>query len=356
MNKLDLVPRIEVKLEMRGKTILNDRIAAVLEGIEKYGSLLEASRRSGVPYSRAWEGIAKLERILGSKVIEPRRGGRGGGGTKLTKLGKTVLLEYRKVRAMVDKCVEGYAGRTFVQRGVPDLVVAGSNDHALEILIGILREGHPDLDVEIAWIGSAGGLASLMLEEADIAGVHLLDPETGTYNIPYLEKYWLKGRVRVIRGYKREIGIVSRPENRVTDLALLFEGKLKFINRNLGSGTRVLLECLLKKKARERGMNVSAFKRIKGFEREVRTHLEVARAVARGEADVGVALRYVAHVYGLSFTPLTWEDYDFVLLESRISKNSVKAFISTLRSDEFRESLEKIPGYRVPPDMGDVIY
>ena len=352
-----LIPRVEVKLELEGKAILNDRIAAVLEGIEKYGSLLAASRRSGIPYSRAWDGIAKLERILGDKVIEPKKGGRKGGGAKLTPLGKAILEEYRRIRARVDRCVEGIAKGISTSKSLPDLAIAGSNDHALEILVGLLREEYPDIDVEIAWIGSAGGLASLMLEEADIAGVHLLDLSTGTYNLPYLEKYWLNGRVRVIRGYKREIGLISRPDNKVRDINLLLDGNLKFINRNLGSGTRVLLESILTKKAEERGIDPNTIKkRIKGFEREARTHFEVARAVARGEADVGVALRYAGEIYGLSFSPLVWEEYDFVILESRFAKSSVKSFLSMLGSEEFKRSLRKISGYQIPPDMGEVIY
>jgi len=352
-----LIPRVEVKLELGGKAILNDRIAAVLEGIEKYGSLLAASRRSGIPYSRAWDGIAKLERILGDKVIEPKKGGRKGGGSKLTPIGKAILEEYRRIRMRVDRCVEGIAKGISTPKSLPDLAIAGSNDHALEILVGLLREEYPDIDVEIAWIGSAGGLASLMLEEADIAGVHLLDLSTGTYNLPYLEKYWLNGRVRVIKGYKREIGLISRPDNKVEDINLLLDGNLKFINRNLGSGTRVLLESILTKKAEERGIDPNTIKkRIKGFEREARTHFEVARAVARGEADVGVALRYAGEIYGLSFSPLVWEEYDFVILESRFAKSSVKSFLSMLASEELKRSLGKIPGYQIPPDMGEVIY
>jgi len=352
-----LIPRVEVKLELGGKTILNDRIAAVLEGIERYGSLLAASRRSGVPYSRAWDGISKLERILGDKVIEPKRGGRKGGGAKLTPLGKRILYEYRRIRTKVDKCVKGTVEGIQTSKNLPDLAIAGSNDHALEILVGLMREEYPDTDIEIAWIGSAGGLASLMLEEADIAGIHLLDTATGTYNIPYLEKYWLSGRVRVVRGYKREVGLISRPDNKVEDIGLLLDGNLKFINRNLGSGTRVLLETLLTKKAEERGIDPNTLnKRIKGFEREARTHFEVARAIARGEADVGVALRYAGEIYGLSFAPLVWEEYDFVILESRAEKSSVRAFLSVLTSKEFKRSLGKISGYQIPSDMGKIIY
>lgn len=352
-----LVPRIEVKLELEGKIILDDRIAKILEGIEKYGSILAASRRSGVPYSRAWEGIAKIERILGDYVIEPKKGGRRGGGTRLTSLGRALLKEHLKIRAWLDRCMETASRGVSALKGLPDLAVAGSNDRALEILVGLLRKKFPELDVEIAWIGSSGGLASLMLEEADIAGVHLLDSATRTYNIPFLKRYWLNGRVRIIRGYKREIGLVSRPDDKVEDIDLILNGNLKFINRNLGSGTRVLLEFLLTKKADEIGVDLRALKkRIKGFEREVKTHFEVARAVARGEADVGIALRHAAEIYGLNFTPLLWEEYDFVILESRMAKASVEAFTSLLTSDDFKKSLRKIPGYQIPPDIGKVIY
>ncbi len=355
--KNKLIPHSEVKLELEGKTVFDDRMAAVLDAIEKYGSLLAAARRAGVPYSRAWEGIARIERILGINIVEPRKGGRKGGGKRLTSLGKAILEEHLRMRARIEECIKTTSRGISAPRGLPDLAIAGSNDHALEILVGMLREKFPKLDVEIAWVGSSGGLASLMLEEADIAGVHLLDSATGTYNIPFLERYWLSDRVTVIRGYKREIGLISRPDNKVEDIDLILDGKVRFINRNLGSGTRVLFESILAKKARERGIGLKALKeRIRGHKREVKTHFEVARAIARGEADVGIALKHAAEIYGLSFTPLVLEEYDFVILESRMKKASVEAFVSILTSDEFKKSLGKIPGYKTSPDMGRVIY
>lgn len=353
MNPLDnLRARIEVFLELNGETILDSRLARVLEEVERRGSLLAACRAAGAPYSRTWEKITRIEEILGAGVLEAKRGGVGGGGARLTRLGKMLLQRYREASRELEGGLPALKSK-----GLPDLMIAGSHDPALELLLGILRERSPRLDVEVAWLGSAGGLAALMLGDAHIAGSHLLDPESGLYNIPFLKRYWLEGRVYVVRGYRRELGLVYRPDMEVSSVSELLEGRLRLINRNPGSGTRVFLDHLLRQAALDKGMEAGEIlSRVRGYEQEARTHVEVARKVASGEGDVGIAVRYAAELYGLKFTRLVWEFYDFIVSRDAMRMKAINLFLETLRSKKFREILSRLPGYRVSEELGSIIY
>ena len=353
MNPLDnLRARVEVFLELNGETILDPRLARVLEEVERRGSLLSACRAVGAPYSRTWERITWMERLLGARVLEARRGGVGGGGARLTRLGKLLLQRYREASRELESGLPALKSK-----GLPDLVIAGSHDPALELLLGILRRRSRELDVEVAWLGSAGGLAALMLGDAHIAGSHLLDPESGLYNTPFLKRYWLEGRVYVVRGYQRELGLVYRPGTEVSSVSELLEGRLRLINRNPGSGTRVFLDHLLRQAALDKGLEAGEIpRRVRGYGHEVRTHVEVARGVASGEGDVGVAVRYAAELYGLNFTRLAWESYDFIIPKTAIRMSPVKLFLETLRSERFRSVLGRLPGYRVSKGFGSIIW
>jgi len=312
--------------------------------VDEKGSLLAACRETGTPYSRAWEWIAKIERKLGVRVVEAKRGGVKGGGMRLTQFGRELLDRYRRA-------AEKYGiplGRKIETVVMPELSIMGSHDPILELIVDKLKERGVK-DVEVSWIGSAGGLASLMVGDADVAGVHLFDPETGEYNTPYLSRYWLEDRVVVYRGYMREIGFVYRRDLNVKSFKDLVEKKLRFINRNLGSGTRILIDYLIEKE-----LGVEGRKSIEGYGWEVKTHVEVCRAIAEGEADVGVALRYCANLYGLGFTRLTWEWYDFAVSKASLEKKAVKEFIYIIK-EELGDIIRGIEGYRLTERSGKVL-
>ncbi len=344
--------RATVVLELDGSVVLDERSAKLLLLVDKRGSILAASKALGMPYSRAWEAIARIERLLGARIVESKRGGRGGGGARLTEAGRKLLDIYvEEYWRLLGKPLEA------PEAGVeaPELVYAGSHDLLLERILGELRrKGYSH--VEAAWIGSSGGLASLMLGEADVAGVHLYDPATGKYNEPFLDRYWLRDKVVLVRGYDRELGFAHR--GGIQDpLAALLEGKARLINRCLGSGTRVYLDHLIERKAREMSIDPEeAKKRVKGYETEARTHIEVARAIALGEADVGLTTRWAAAQYGLEFTPVTWERFDYAVPLTRLDKASVKAFLEALKPENLEKLAAELPGYRVPRDAGSMIH
>jgi putative molybdopterin biosynthesis protein len=209
-----------------------------------------------------------------------------------------------------------------------DLVVIGSHCVGLDHLLGILsRRGHRS---KTLWVGSQGGLDAGARGECDLAGVHLLDPETDTYNLPFLPP-----GVRLLPGYGRMQGVVYRSGDErfagrttaeAVDLACRLPSCL-MVNRNRGSGTRVLLDRLLDGR------------RPPGFAVEVRSHNAVAAAVVQGRADWGVAIEPVALLYGLAFLPLRAERYDFAVPADRWDLPSVAAFRGLLAEEETSRQL-----------------
>ncbi len=345
--------RLKVVFEVEGKEVVDERLATLLAYIERYGSILAASRAAGIPYSRAWEWIVRSEALLGVKLVISRRGGPGGG-TALTKEGKELLDDYVRVFKEVTGCDFMSALKGGFK--IPELTYMGSHDPGVELIAGMLRKGGVG-DIELSWVGSGLGIAAVSLGEADLAGIHLYDEDTGMYNLPFLRRYWLEGKAVLVRGYDREIGVVTRGVMRLDEVMEgLFRGDLVLINRQPGSGSRVLLDAILKEEADRRGVRPSQIlKVLKGYSHEVRTHVEVARAIASGEADVGLCIRWAAAQYGVNFIPLRWERFDFITLKERLTKGSVSAFIKALRSEEFRNALSSLQGYRIGEDAGEIV-
>lgn len=197
---------------------------------------------------------------------------------------------------------------TLVGRELPvaDLVVIGSHCAGLDVVAGALaREG---LSVKLLAVGSQGGLAAARRGECDAAPIHLLDPQTGRYNAP-----WLDASLRLLPGYTRMQGVVTRSDETRPTEALLDDPALRMVNRNRGAGTRVLIDELL------------GSRRPPGFAYEPRSHYAVAAAVAQGRADWGVTIESVAREKGLRFRPLRAEHYDFAIPADRWERPAVRA-------------------------------
>ncbi|WP_243678902.1 substrate-binding domain-containing protein [Vulcanisaeta distributa] len=239
-----------------------------------------------------------------------------------------------------------------------NLYIIGSHDLGLDVLIPMLPGF---VRARVINVGSMGGLYAVKRGEADVAGLHLVDEETGQYNVPYMVKYSVNNAVLIRGGYLREQGLIvprgGNPKNIRGGIEDLLRGDVRIVNRNKGAGTRFLLDLKLKEIAVKMGVKFEELvRKVNGYYYEVKTHTAVAAAVAQGKADAGVGIRAAAAMYGLDFIPLGWESYDFAIPIDRLEKDSVKAFLSMLRSSEFRDALSKLPGYKVPNDIGEVIW
>lgn len=239
-----------------------------------------------------------------------------------------------------------------------DLTIIGSHCIGLDVLLNVMNRRCP-LQPKIINVGSSGGLAAAGRGESDISGTHLIDEQTRTYNVPFLKKLGIADRVYLVRGYEREQGFVTARENPmgIRGIADIINGDISFINRNPGSGTRVLFDIELKKAAKAGDIPLSDIKKkISGYEIEAKSHSAIAAAVACGRADTGVAIRTVAHQYGLDFVPLCEEKYDFVIPAEKFEKPSVKDFLYALNSTEFKKELKKTPGLTLTSETGKIIH
>jgi len=210
----------------------------------------------------------------------------------------------------------------------PDLVIMGSHDVALDVVVGALAE--QGLTTRTLAVGSQGGVAAATRRQCDIAPVHLIDPVSGQYNV-----HLATSGLTLVKGWQRMQGLLFRPgdarfEGRDAKEALkavLADASALMVNRNAGAGTRVLIDTLL------------GGARPAGYANQPKSHNAVAAAIAQERADWGVAIEPVARLYGLGFLPIAPEHYDFLLVEERKHRPAVQAFLAALADDKVRERI-----------------
>ena len=230
------------------------------------------------------------------------------------------------------------------------LLASGSNDPILDILHTHMRALYPEFYIFTANTGSTDGLKALNMGYTDIAWSHLFDPKTGEYNIPFLSTYLPNVKSVVINLFYRDLGFVTAPKNPlgIRGFEDLAQKGLRFINRQKGSGTRVLLDYHLKK------LRISSSK-IQGYEKEVSTHLEVGLSILSKNSDVGIATVAVSKFLSLPFIPITQESFDMLLDQSTFFEKGVQAFIEILNSREFRNKVEGLGSYDFK-NSGKILY
>jgi putative molybdopterin biosynthesis protein len=238
-----------------------------------------------------------------------------------------------------------------------DATIIGSHCVGLDFLVNCLK--HAGVQGKLINVGSTAGLQAARRGEADIAGIHLLDESTGEYNRPFLKP---GDGLALVRGYVRRQGLIYRaggelPQpltfERVVEVAAK-EGKLVLINRNHGSGTRLLFDRCLQACARSLGMTLDKLtERLRGYDTEAKSHNAVAASIALGKADWGLAIDTVAQDYQLAFSFLQDEHYDFVIPSDKLSQPAIRRFVDLLRSDTACAGLTRL-GFRVSPDIGTV--
>ena len=230
------------------------------------------------------------------------------------------------------------------------LLASGSNDPILDILKTYIRKSYPEFYIFSANTGSTAGLKALNRRYTDIAWSHLLDPKSGEYNLPYLSPYLPNLKPVVINLFYRQLGFLlpSRNPLHIRGFEDLTKSKVNFVNRQKGSGTRVLLDFHLKK------LGIPSSK-VNGYENEVYTHFEVGLSILAKEADVGIATGAVSKLLGLSFVPITQESFDMILDQPTFFERGVQAFIEILNSPGFRSRVEPLGSYDFK-NSGKILY
>ncbi|MGN0982435.1 MAG: molybdopterin biosynthesis protein [Candidatus Limivicinus sp.] len=220
------------------------------------------------------------------------------------------------------------------------LVVIGSHDPLLDELANLMHLEDGSVYMSSAHVGSMGGIMAIRRGEAHAAGCHLLDTETGEYNTAFIKKYFPKGGVKLLRCVGRQQGLMLQKGNPlgIEKFADIARPGLRYVNRQKGSGTRILTDYLCKKE----GLDPET---IYGYDREELTHTSVAAQLASGSADAGMGIYSAAQLYGLDFLPVCIEEYDLIIPDHAWDSPMVRQMVATLKSQAFREKILAMGGY-----------
>ena len=218
-------------------------------------------------------------------------------------------------------------------------MITGSHDPLIDEAADLMRQADRSARVASTHVGSTGGLLALKRREAHMGGTHLLNEADGTYNIATLRAMFQPGDVVLVRGVGRTQGLMipkGNPKNirGIEDAA----SGLRYVNRQRGSGTRILFDYL----CRQKGLGPA---RVNGYTREELTHTAVAAQIAAGTADLGMGIWSAAKIYDLDFIPVAMEKYDFAVLAGAMELPQVRQFLDVLKSETFHRRLDALGGY-----------
>lgn len=230
-----------------------------------------------------------------------------------------------------------------------DIILTGSHDLSIDLLAMEMNRRYPGLILLSANLGSFQGLMALQQDRCHMAGAHLLHPETNEYNLPYLAEYLPNSKTVVISFVHRAQGFMIQPGNPlgITDFEDLDRSEVRFINRQDGAGTRLLLDFHLKRLG-------IAEDRIKGYDYQVSTHTEVASAIRGNRVDTGLGIHAAALAFGLDFIPVAMERFDFIIPRSVFYTESMQKLLGIIRSPDFIHKIEQLGGYDCH-DTGQVL-
>lgn len=226
----------------------------------------------------------------------------------------------------------------------------GSHDPLMDEIGNFIRLTAPEYYFSSAHVGSMGGIMAIKRGEAHLAGIHILDEKTGTYNVETLKQYFPDGGITLLRGVTRLQGLMVEPGNpkHINGIEDIKRSDLSYVNRQKGAGTRILLDYLLKQNGISR-------EQINGYTREEMTHLSVAVQIASHSANLGMGIYSAAKAYHLDFIPVCNEHYDFLMTNSFHESELFPIFQSVIMSKAFKDRLESMGGYQID-HIGDVLF
>lgn len=318
------------------------RLVELLVKVHELGSLAGACKSTGVSYRYAWELLRQGETLFGEALIVMERGK----GSKLTVLGEKLVWAERRIVARLSPLLVSLASELSAEIAkarspAPGLLrIHASHGFSIQLLHNLLSAAN--VANELKYLSSLEAVVSLHNGDCDVAGFHV---PVGEFELAVLKHYdeWLKSRsLKIISIVTRRQGFMVARGNpkeiyRISDLA---RPDVHFINRQPGSGTRLLMEMLLHKE----GIDPA---RIKGYEQCEYTHAAVAAFVASGMADVGYGVETPARQFKLDFIPSQTERYCLICHEKTLASPALKQVLSILRSTKYRAAVSQLPGYKV---------
>ena len=324
---------------------LPPRLLALLLQVHERGSLAAACTPLGLSYRHAWDMVRQGNALFGAPLLTMARGK----GSRLSPLGERLVWAERRIHARLAPMLDTLASeletelRSVSNSAASPLRIHASHGFAIEQLIDALQRA--GVALERKYVGTQEALAALHDGQCELAGFHV---PLGRYEREVLDAYagWLDAREhRVILLAKRRQGLMVAPGNprKIYGLADLLRPDVRFINRQRGAGTRLLLECML----RDEGLDAS---RIQGFEHGEFTHAAVAAFVASGMADVGVGVETPARQFGLDFLPLAAERYFLLCRSDALDAPALRKLLQRLADPELRARLDALPGYSTADD------
>lgn len=218
------------------------------------------------------------------------------------------------------------------------LIITGSHDPLLDELSDLLRKKGCGFSVTSSHVGSMGAITAIKNSQAHLGCIHLLDTSSGTYNESYVKKYFPEGGVKLIKGVGRLQGLMVRKGNPLGIKGFEDITKGVYVNRQPGSGTRILCDYLIAKSSMDKS-------RIPGYRNEEFTHTAVAALIASGNADCGLGIYSAAKMYDLDFIEICTEEYDFLIDEDAFASDEVRKFLEVFESEEFKNRLTEMGGY-----------
>jgi putative molybdopterin biosynthesis protein len=353
MKNFALLPSLVWRWAEMGEAQRNEEgsLLAMLAGIAETGSVAQAARDSGFSYRHAWGLIRTWEERLAQPLVDMARGR----GSSLAPMGlQLVQLDARLQSRFAAQLAEATAEvrrklKPYRKNDTPRLSVHASHDPMLARLPEALRESRVNLEIHV--LGSSESLASLAAGRCDLAGFHCPEGRLGK-SIWHEYRKYLNTRTHVlIRFAKRSQGLMLAPRTAalfaqarsgkqlpLRNLQILAKHGLRFVNRQAGSGTRMLLDLLL-------GESGIASRDINGYANEEFTHAAVAATIASGAADAGLGVEAAARRFGLDFIPLLRENYFLAVCRDALAHPGLAALIELLSAPRWQEMLAAEPGY-----------
>lgn len=332
--------------------LIGNPLLDLLNAVHESGSISGAARLLALSYRHVWGELKRWENELGNELLVWEKGQ----AARLSEFGHKLLWAERQAQARLSPQIE--ALRADLERAyavafddsVHILTLYASHDDALSSLRAHAAAEH-QLHLDIRFMGSVDALRALNEGRCVMAGFHTVQQAgEGTLGEQTYKPLLKPGLHKIIGFAQRTQGLMVARGNplRLHSLEQLAEGQARFVNRALGTGTRLLLDELLAQRRVARS-------RIKGYRHTEPSHAAVAQAIAAGQADAGLGIEAAARARGLDFVPLVTEDYHLVCLKSALDEPAVQALCRVLQGPDWPALLLQLPGYQPAPQMGQVL-